>query len=115
MNDLSFRREPSLRIPGFTELARGEPCMFRVEDVCNGDWATTVWCHSNMSRHGRGKDYPAHDPYGALGCSACHYWYDHGNTASRAEKEEVFVRAMEKSHLHFWRVGKFLVNRKAKA
>lgn len=70
------------------------PCTFRVENVCNGNPETTVWCHSNEDRHGKGKGLKAHDCFGAWGCSSCHDWYDRGRDPSRPE---VFAVAKDRT------------------
>lgn len=90
------------------DLARGAPCMFKVPGICNNDPETSVWCHSNELRHGKGKAIKAHDCFGAIGCSACHAWHDQGR-ASRADKIEAFYRAFEGTLLWLWWTGKIAV------
>lgn len=84
-----------------TDLARDKPCMLRIPGVCNGNWATTVWCHSNHLADGRGHAHKAHDCFGCFGCAACHHWLDHGG-APRAEKDEAFERAFRLTLLFMW-------------
>ena len=55
-----------------TESARGETCHIEIPGVCNGNPETTVWCHSNLQRHGKGMGLKSMDIFGAYGCSACH-------------------------------------------
>lgn len=64
--------------------ANGEPC------VCCGSVGTTVWAHSNESRHGKGMSIKAHDLLGLYLCGACHSAYDHGPVMSRAERHAFF-------------------------
>lgn len=52
------------------DSARGQPCMFRLPYVCNGDPATTVFCHGPDESKAMG--CKAHDFIGSFGCSACH-------------------------------------------
>lgn len=96
-----FTTVPRLEIPALLELANGAPCMLLVPDVCRGEPATTVACHSNMSRHGRGAFHKSHDCYIAFGCVRCHHWLDSGG-ANRAVKEEAFQRGMERTWLYLW-------------
>lgn len=58
------------------ESARGEACQIRIPGVCNGDPATTVWCHANGTAAGKGLGQKSHDLLGAYGCSACHDFVD---------------------------------------
>lgn len=74
------------------ELARGMPCLLRVRGVCNGDWSTTVACHSNLNIHGKGGARKADDQYTVWGCCACHQWLDQGKAAG-VLKEATFMRA----------------------
>jgi hypothetical protein len=102
-------KETRLVLPALTDSAEGEPCTFLIENVCDGGGPTSVWCHSNMSRHGRGLHRKADDCFGAIGCAKCHYWYDFGNTATRAEKEEAFMRAFERSLRYLWFTGRLRI------
>ena len=56
--------------------ARGQECTMRIPTVCTGDPATTVWAHSNLGIHGKGKGIKATDVMGAYMCFACHAAYD---------------------------------------
>ncbi len=108
MSLLLLPKDKRLELPALTRLANGAPCSLLVPDVCCGRDETTVWCHSNMSRHGRGAFHKSHDCYGALGCVACHHWLDFGK-ATRAEKEEAFQRGMERTLFWLWSEGKVRV------
>jgi|SRR6478752_4093450 len=57
--------------------ARLQECTLRFP-CCNFDPETTVWCHSNHSRDGKGAGLKARDEEGCYGCSACHAWLDGG-------------------------------------
>lgn len=86
------------------DLAEGQECTFKIPDVCNHRTDTTVWCHSNEGRHGKGKGTKAHDVFGAFGCQACHHWYDVGRDP-RGQKAEAFRGAMETTLLVIWAIG----------
>lgn len=108
MSSLLIPKEPRLELPKLTALAENQPCFLRVPDVCNGGGPTTVWAHSNMSRHGRGSHRKSDDCFGCFACMPCHYWLDFG-PAPRADKEEAFVRAMERTMRYLWMTGKVRV------
>lgn len=108
MTFFSLPKDKRLEIPKLLELANGAPCTLLVPEICTGDVATTVAAHSNMSRHGRGSFLKSHDPFVAFGCSACHYWLDFGK-ANRADKEEIFIRGMERTWFWLWFEGKIKV------
>ena len=59
-----------------TQSARNEECTLRLPGICNYDPATTVWCHSNRGKDGKGMGLKSRDDNGAYGCSACHSVYD---------------------------------------
>lgn len=59
--------------------ARSMPCTARFPGICNGDVATTVWCHLNGYAFGKGAGIKAHDILGFHGCSSCHAYYDTGH------------------------------------
>lgn len=56
------------------KLAKGQPCMVRIPDVCNYNLETTVLAHLN----GGGMGMKHNDLLGAWCCSACHAWLDGG-------------------------------------
>jgi hypothetical protein len=92
------------RNPALLATAKGQDCMLRIPDVCNGNPETVVACHSNLSLHGKGMGIKAHDFCIAYGCSECHYWLDFGN-ASREEKELAFYRGMSRTLEHLFNEG----------
>lgn len=61
------------------DSARGAPCSIRLPGICNGNAETTVWCHLNGHRFGKGGALKAHDILGFHGCSSCHAYYDVGH------------------------------------
>lgn len=86
-------------------LARDRPCMIQLDGICNRDTATSVWCHSNASEHGKGAHRKADDCFGAIGCSACHHAIDQGSKLSRDERRDAMRRAMDRTLLYLWREG----------
>lgn len=61
-----------------TESARGEACTLNFPLVCNWDWDTTVWAHSNWHDGGKakGKKLARADHLGCYACYACHMVLD---------------------------------------
>jgi len=59
------------RKPDLRESANGQPCMIRLEGVCNGDPSTTVLAHYRMiGISGISRKPP--DLLAAFACSDCH-------------------------------------------
>lgn len=86
-----------------TRLAKGAPC--QLESIaCSGGPETSVWAHSNLLRHGKGRGIKAHDYFGAILCAGCHMWLDQG-PASREEKEAAFYVAFERTVAYLWQNG----------
>lgn len=69
------------------DLAQGKPCKIRVPDICCGDPATVVACHSNQSRHGKAGWLKAHDWATAWGCRTCHAYIDQNTTGALYEEK----------------------------
>lgn len=92
-----IEKQQAIRSKHIREAARGQDCTMH-SPACNGDPATVVWCHSNMSIHGKGGARKADDVFGFFGCSGCNWWYDDG-PASQEEKESYFLRANGRSIL----------------
>lgn len=61
------------------DSARNQPCSIRLPGICNGNAETSVWCHLNGHRFGKGGAIKAHDIHGFHGCSSCHAYYDVGH------------------------------------
>lgn len=74
------------------DLARGMPCLLRIEGVCIGGTETTVACHSNWAIHGKGGARKADDQFTVHGCASCHRWLDQGNKAPAVLKQSCFLR-----------------------
>ena len=76
------------RLQGLRRLAQGKPCCARTR-WCNGDPATSVWCHLPDQWAGRGFAHKSHDLLGFIGCFACHDVIDgraHINETTREER-----------------------------
>jgi Protein of unknown function (DUF1364) len=90
----SISKTKPYRSPALLALARGKPCLLTAVHNCLGrDGSTTVACHSNQSKHGKGMARKADDNYSVWGCINCHSWLDQG-PAPKAEK----VRAFDAAH-----------------
>ena len=92
-----------------TDSANGERCTIQLPNVCNGDSRTTVWCHSNRLRHGKGHGKKTPDIFGAYGCSACHDVIDGRTPRPRGmtltECQEYFDIGRDRSLLILLRKG----------
>lgn len=75
--------------------------------------------HSNLEAHGKGFRLKAHDCFFAALCNACHAWYDNAGgsgldptgiwKSTWEDKREMLLRAMHKTMLELWRLGKLRV------
>jgi hypothetical protein len=99
------QREPRLEIPALRKSAKGMPCTIQKEGECNGDEATTVWCHSPFGND-KGMGLKAHDSNGCFGCSGCHAWLD-GTRGD--ERHEIFERAKDRTYYLLFERGKLKV------
>jgi hypothetical protein len=81
-----------IRSQAVLDSARGAPCTARFAGICNHDPATTVWCHLNGHRFGKGGAIKSHDILGFHGCSSCHAYYDvgHGTRPILSELELIW-------------------------
>ena len=106
MSLLGMFREPRLVVPKLTATAEGQECTMRVPGICNGRTDTTVWAHSNLERHGKGKALKSHDIFGCWACFSCHTWLD-GTRDPR--REEYFEKARDRTLYILFRGGKLKV------
>ena len=74
------------------KLAQDQLCLLKVKNFCRGGSSSTVACHHNSARSGKGMGIKASDAYTVWGCFGCHQWLDQGS-ASREEKEAAFQAA----------------------
>jgi hypothetical protein len=61
----------------YLAACQGEPCFLNAKCPWT-DWEdpTVVPCHSNQSKHGKGKSLKAKHEFTVPGCAACHEWLD---------------------------------------
>ena len=91
------------------DIAHEAPCLLEIRNVCDAGFSlggrASNPCHSNLQRHGRGFAYKSHDCFVVPGCNPCHQWLDSGK-ATREEKDEAFMKALERYWLWLWTEGK---------
>jgi len=85
-------------------MAEGEKCLLRVPSWCQGGTETTVACHSNQARHGKGGWLKAHDWAIAFGCYGCHTYLDQ-STAPAEEKAAAFDLGLSRTRLRLIELG----------
>jgi len=105
---MSLSKFNYIRSKKLRDSARGQECTMRIPAVCTGDPATTVWAHSNLGIHGKGKGIKATDVMGAYMCFACHAAYD-GRIKTiaiePADMDLMFYQAMSESWLELIDMG----------
>ncbi|WP_419343025.1 nuclease domain-containing protein [Achromobacter sp. PD1] len=94
------------RNPALLDLAKGEECLLRVPKYCQGGTDTTVACHSNRLRDGKGKGIKAHDWAIAFGCGGCHWFIDHSK-ATMEMKLSYFIPGLRLTRLRIVAMGKW--------
>lgn len=94
------------RNPALLALASGEECLLRIPKYCQGGTDTTVACHSNRLRDGKGKGIKAHDWAIAFGCGACHWFIDQ-STAPLEMKLSYFIPGLRLTRLRIIALGKW--------
>jgi Protein of unknown function (DUF1364) len=96
MNAINQVKTKPYRSPALLAMAKGKPCLLNAVHNCltSRDTSTTVACHSNQSKHGKGMGRKADDHYTVWGCVHCHTWLDQ-SSALQAEK----VRAFDAAHV----------------
>lgn len=90
------------------DLAHEAPCMLQIEGVCQNGLNPSVPAHSNSQRHGRGVGHKSADCFVVAACTACHSWLDTGG-ATRSDKQERFLQALERYWLWLWENEKVTV------
>lgn len=60
------------RMTPIRRAARDQDCTLQLPGICNHACDTTVLCHSNYLRDGKGMGLNAPDTAAAFGCAACH-------------------------------------------
>ena len=77
--------------------AKYEACTMR-SPWCNGDKATVVCAHSNLSEDGKGMRIKADDDITVYACSECHRYYDTCKGDSQAVRQAYFDRAFVRTY-----------------
>ena len=72
--------------------ARGQPCMFQIPGICNGDTTTTVLAH--LPSEIKGLSNKSDDFHAAFACSDCHEVFDN-HRLSREESLYYALRALQ--------------------
>jgi hypothetical protein len=76
------------------ESARGQPCLVRIQTICNHDASTTVLAHVRMSGiSGIGLKSP--DLFAAFACSTCHDEIDSRTIRATITETELRVAHLE--------------------
>lgn len=81
-------------------LAKDQACV-----SCGANDGTTVWAHSNMLSHGKGRGLKAHDCMGMFLCDICHHQLDQGFLWTKEEKRELTLTWICATHLRLWQQG----------
>ena len=76
-------------------LANGAPCV-----CCLKQDGTTVWAHSNLLLHGKGRGLKASDAAGMLLCMFCHSELDQGTTMTKAERHAFTHEHIAKTYIY---------------
>jgi hypothetical protein len=91
------------RMTPIRRAAHGQDCTLQFPGICNHACETTVLCHSNYLRDGKGMGLKAPDTAAAFGCAACHDVLDgrrprpSGMTA--LDLETAFYAAVQRTHV----------------
>ena len=97
------QKTPYVRSKAAMVVARDMPC-----GNCGAQDGTVCGAHPNWSWAGKGKSIKANDVVASL-CAVCHRELDQGSKLSRAEREEMWLRAFYQTMLHGFSSGKFTV------
>lgn len=92
------------------DLARDQPCTLMIPGWCLGHSEpareTTVACHSNWSKHGKGGHLKAHDWAIAFGCAGCHFYLDQ-SSAPADDKVRYFELGLTRTRQAVMAMGKW--------
>jgi hypothetical protein len=72
--------------------------------LCNYNPETTVLCHSNSQKHGKGTSIKASDEHTFYGCSGCNYWFD-DMSADPEVKQQYYNKAHARTQEKFKEKG----------
>lgn len=87
-------------------LANGLHCI-----CCGRQDGTTVWAHSNLLEHGKGRGHKASDAAGMLLCVFCHQELDQGTTMTKAERRTFQYEHIAKTYIYLMENELLLTNR----
>lgn len=82
--------------------ARGQPCMFAIPGICNGNPETTVLCHAPNEIRGMGAK--GHDYAAAFGCLDCHTALDQ-HKLPRSDEYFYWLRGVFRTWNHWVKAG----------
>ncbi|WP_171963143.1 nuclease domain-containing protein [Bordetella trematum] len=92
------------------DLAQGQACTLLVPGWCLGHSKsardTTVACHSNLAKHGKGAGIKAHDWAIAFGCYGCHFYIDQSG-APAEDKVRYFELGLAQTRQAVMAMGKW--------
>lgn len=90
------------------DLAHEAPCMLLLgASGCGND--SSVPCHSDMLRHGRGENFKSHDCLAVPGCPPCHVLFTRAHLG-RAVYEIAWSIAMERYLVWLWTTRRIRVS-----
>lgn len=92
-----FPKREYVRSAAIRAAARGQRCTLRLPFVCNGNPETTVLCHSNNGRDGKGMGIKASDDRAAFCCSACHDVLDGRARRPHGVTREILLEEFERA------------------
>lgn len=75
-------------------LANGLHCV-----CCGRQDSTTVWAHSNLLEHGKGRSHKASDAAGMLLCFTCHSELDQGTKFSKEDRRNFTYEHIAKTYI----------------
>lgn len=97
------------RMTPIRRAARGQDCTLQLPGICNYACDTTVLCHSNFLKDGKGMGLKAPDTAAAFGCSSCHDVLDGRRPRpagmSAADLEAAFYAGVARTHQILSKLG----------
>jgi len=97
------------RMTPIRRAARGQDCTLRLPGICNHACDTTVLCHSNYLKDGKGMGLKAPDTAAAFGCSCCHDVLDgrrqRPTGVTAADVEAAFYAGVARTHQILKKLG----------
>lgn len=97
---MTLQKQPVVVSDKLRKSAKGQPCTFRLEGICNFNPATSVLCHIPCGMRGTAHKGP--DVVAAIGCSACHQALD--QEPWKVDGNDI-VRALAETWMYWLRTG----------